>query len=306
VGISPSATAAYLLEHHNDEALSYLRGTLRDDATGIVPALSPIDLFEIAWALNILITADAITPDDPQVYRLTEMLWSQWSNKTGISMSTSFTPDDVDDTAAVYSVLRWAGYPVRIDAIAHYETEVFFVCYPHETNHSISAHLRILLALKNDNTNHPDRERWVTKILTALHKFKDNGTFWRDKWHVSPYYVNAMALMALHDLDENHQPLVYSRLTWMLKTQLDDGGWGVFDVSTPEETAYCVQALIWWDRHVSRIDPEVIRRGASFLLANQQRTNYVPLWIGKALYTPRHIVRASIASAVYSYVQWEQ
>lgn len=141
-------------------------------------------------------------------------------------------------------------------------------------------------------------ETWVQKIVTALKRFDENGSFWSDKWHTSPYYVSNVAIHALRGVDDN---LASSRLKWILKTQNDDGGWGYLGDSTPEETAYALESLLTWNSTVERIDPSIMDEAARFLTDHLHDTTYVPLWISKGLYTPHNIVRAAILSVLYQY-----
>lgn len=303
VGVSPSATAGYLLAQRDPLALAYLKETIACDGTGATPALDPIDLFDIAWSIIHLRSAGLITPTDPEIARVLAFMWEIWLRDTarpgGVSYSSYFGVPDVDVTAACFNVLRWAGYPVDPDVFSYYEVETHFICYPGETNPSLSAHVRLLTAIRLCE-DHPRYAIWVDKILDALRRYDDNGSFWWDKWHASPYYVNSTALTALYGLDDT---LVNSRLKWILRTQNDDGGWGYLETSTPEETAYCLSALLHWHRTVEALDESQLDAAAKYLMEHIHDKYYTPLWIGKSLYTPRNPVRSIVLSALYNYIQ---
>jgi halimadienyl-diphosphate synthase len=98
--------------------------------------------------------------------------------------------------------------------------------------------------------------------------------------------------------------LAYPCIKWILKTQRSDGGWGYYDVSTLEETAYCLQALLHWDRTVERVDPAQIDTAAAFLSRNIHEEHLPPLWIGKCLYSPRNVVRSAALAAMHSYLAY--
>lgn len=303
VGVSPSATAGYLLVQHNPLALAYLRETIAQDGSGATPALNPIDLFDIAWSLIHLRTAGAITPDDPEIAPALEFMWEVWcreeSQTMGVSYSSYFGVPDVDVTAACFNVLKWAGYPVSADVFSFYEEDDHFACYPGETNPALSAHVRLLAAIRLCE-DHPRYSIWVEKILGALRIYDENGSFWWDKWHASPYYVNSTALSALYGLNDE---LAHSRLRWILRTQNDDGGWGYLDQSTPEETAYCLSALLQWHRNVEPLDQTRLNAAAKYLFRHAHDERYTPLWIGKSLYTPRNPVKSAVLGALYNYIQ---
>jgi len=296
---SPAATAAYLLMQRRDDALAYLQSIMEPDGSGAVPTFSPIDIFDVIWPLNHLHLAGAIEADDPDARLALERTWRFWSPETGIGTSTFFSVPDMDDTAACFAALKRAGFPVSADVFRYYELDDHFCCYHGETNPALSAHVRLLAALRLCE-DHPYYQRWIDKVVNVLRHFDENGSFWWDKWHSSPYYVNGAAIQALHGVADD---LMGSRFRWILRTQNDDGGWGYLGESTPEETAYCLEALLYWDRHVARVEPSVLDAAARYLAQHLNDRYYVPLWIGKCLYTPRNPVRAAILSALFSYSQ---
>ena len=300
VHISPSATAGYLLLRDDKMALSYLDSVMQNDSSGIFPALSPIDTFEIAWALNYLHRNGAVQPDNVEVRRALHVLNTAWSQENGLTYSSFVSLGDIDDTAAAYATLNWGKYKVSHSVFSFYETDSHFCCFPGETDPSISAHVRLLIALRIFAAD-AQCQRWIDKTLYALQEFDATGSFWADKWHSSPYYVTSAALYALQGIADD---LAQSRLKWILRTQNDDGGWGYLGVSTPEETAYCLEALLFWDRTVERIDQTILDASANYLSLHLNDKYYAPLWIGKSLYTPYNVVKAVILSALFSYYTW--
>jgi halimadienyl-diphosphate synthase len=88
---------------------------------------------------------------------------------------------------------------------------------------------------------------------------------------------------------------------WLIRTQRPDGSWGFSEQSTAEETAYCLQALLFWDKNVDHIDAGVLDFGVQYLLEHFQDQTHPPLWIGKSLYTPVQVVNSAILSVLYAY-----
>jgi hypothetical protein len=296
VASSPAATAAYLFRQRDEGALQYLQSI--KEADGSIPALAPIDIFEIVWSLNHLFALDIVQPDD--VRHVLDYLWEHWSPVTGLHYSTYFRVPDLDITSASFILLRWAGYPVEGDVFEYFEMEDHFCTYRQESNPSPAAHLRLLMALQCC-PEHPKQPAWVQKALTAIQRYDENGSYWWDKWHASPYYVSDLAIRALYQLVPD---LAASRLNWILKTQNDDGGWGYLDHSTAEETAYCLEGLLLWHSAVAPVDTAVLEAGIKFLRSQAGNTNYVPLWISKGLYTPHNIVKSAILSSLYHAREW--
>ena len=105
-----------------------------------------------------------------------------------------------------FTVLKWAGYPVSADTFEFYESEEHFRCYQEETNPALSAHVRLLAALRVCKTI-PGIRTGSTRSSTPLHRFDENGSYWWDKWHSSPYYVSGASLGALRDIDDHARSL---------------------------------------------------------------------------------------------------
>ncbi len=305
VGVSPAATAATMLslKWASPESLDYLRGAVRQQGDGGVPFVTPMDIFETSWALNHFRLSGVVSPDHPDVRRSLEWLWQNWSAQRGVGFSSYFSVPDLDDTAVTFSVLRWGGYPVDADVFAPFEQETHFECWPGEADPSLSVHIRTLAAL-HMQPDHPRAAEWSHKIRTVLgsHDLDGNGYFWFDKWHISPYYLTSTTIWSLSGVMNDLLP---SRLNWILKTQQADGGWGYYQRSTAEETAYCLSALLFWDRYIERVDSTCIEAAASYLIEHMDDTNFPALWIGKCLYMPRSVVQAAILSALHSYALYK-
>jgi halimadienyl-diphosphate synthase len=292
VGCSPASTVSTLLDSRTyaQRSLEYLRDLMESQDDKGIPTVDRIDIFEAAWTLNNLRHLDWISPQHPDVRPILEFLWEEWSDTKGVGHSRYFNVADLDDTAAAFSVLRWGGYPASANAFARFETETHFKCYDGELDMSMSAQVRALSALQFAK-DHPKYEAWSEKLEKILRIADLHGSLWFDKWHASPYYLAASGIWLLHGVADD---LVQSPLNWLMKTQNADGGWGFFQSSTIEETSYALQALLYWDKQVGKLDKSVILAGGKFLESALKKQELVPMWIGKALYTPFRVVRSSI------------
>lgn len=300
VGASPAATAAYLLHsrHNDDKMLNYLSDLVVRQGDGGSPDMNPVDIFEISWVLNQLRITGAITPDQPVVRQHLDFLWKNWSQETGISFSEYFPVPDLDDTAVVFSLLCWGGYPVDAGVFKAYEGDKHFYCYPGEANPSLSVNIRTLGALQMAAPT-SQVEQWIDKISSMLRRYDLDHHLWFDKWHISPYYLTGAAICYTHNVIDD---LLRSRLKWIIKTQMADGGWGYYKRSTIEETAYCLQALLYADQHLQRIDPATLDAAANYIQRGLVSGQRLPaLYIGKCLYMPVHVVNSAIYGALYSY-----
>jgi len=288
VAMSPSATA-YLLtkDSGNAKARRYIDQMARvyDDKA---PQVFSFDTFETSWCLwNLLLgESDAIYQTE-QVAGHIQDLEKALDHKNGAGFDSEYSVLDADETAIVFRVLRQAGLEPDVDCIRQFERDDYFVCYLAERNPSTSANIHVLEALKGID------EIDKTKIVDWLRSEQRDGGYWKDKWHASPYYATGHAVIALIGTDDE---LAKSAVEWVLSTQRPDGGWGYYDDSTAEETAYCLQALCIYARDVEPIDPSVFVRGRKRLL--ECMTEMPALWIGKCLYTPVKVVESVICSAL--------
>ncbi|HEY4690528.1 MAG TPA: hypothetical protein VIK33_14540 [Anaerolineae bacterium] len=297
IASSPSATAYYLLKDpDNLLARDYLIGVLSRHG-GAAPAVDPIDVFEPAW---LLFHAALVWPDSSEVASAIRphvaALAEEFERKHGAGYNSYFAVPDLDGTSMVFRVLAWAGLNPDPATLAQFETDDHFRCFPYERNPSISAHMHLLDAL-HAAPRFADRDRMIRKVRGFLERSRTLQTFWFDKWHASPYYTTAHAVIALRETCCLADDAVY----WMVNTQNADGSWGYYETPTAEETAYCVQALSAYLRYGTTVDvEETIQRGVDYLIrsAERERVSYTPLWIGKSLYTPRRVVHAAVLSAL--------
>lgn len=303
IAASPSATAYYLTKAPEQTASwEFLEKIVRRDDGG-VPAVAPIDMFEPAWVLYNILTA---YPEPAEVLATAQLqiqhLRASWKGGEGSAMNSLLFSPDLDCSSVVFRVLSQIGMLMDPRVFLRYEEQDHFWCYPYERDPSISAHVHLLEALHVVGTGLAERERLQQKALGFLDKARTLQTFWFDKWHASPYYTTAHAVMALgHDADNS--ALVADALYWIANTQNPDGSWGHYQVGTAEETAYCLQALLAYRRDGGKVDRGLVERAAAYLIDSVERKtlDYRPLWIGKSLYTPTYVVHSAVLSALAMY-----
>lgn len=293
VGNSPAATAYFVahVKKGDPEALRYICSIKK----GGIPFAYPFDVFERAWVIWNLSLSNAFSHDE-QVQNLLqvhlEFLKSGWKPGQGIGFSRTYTPCDADDTAITLEILnRYMGFNDEL-ALQAFEGPNYFYCYPFESNPSISANIHVLCALKQlgYEASHPS----VKKTLGFLRSTQRPEGFWNDKWHLSPYYSTAHMIIAASSYDHD---LCEPAVNWIIRTQQSNGAWGAFNSPTAEETAYCIQALMFWYFQYGTISKECIYRALEWLRQNYEKP-FPSLWIGKALYCPKFVVKSSILSAM--------
>ena len=291
VSFSPSATAYFALyiRHRDPAALEYLH---RVTVNGAAPNVAPFDIFEAAWTLwNLSLVNDL----DEDLLRLCrphlDFLEASWLPGAGAGFSADYAAKDADGTSMVYKVLTHFGRSVDLDALLHYEEETYFRCFTLEANPSVSANIHILNALRaaQSGQHHPS----VQKVLTFLLHARTDSGFWFDKWHASPYYATAHAVIACAGYSDY---VAQDAVKWILATQNKNGSWGYY-MPTAEETAYCLQALTVWEHQNGQVPDHTLKRAAAWL-RDHTMPPYPPLWIGKCLYCPEMVILSAILSAL--------
>ncbi len=294
VGVSPSASAyfATYIKKGDGAALNYLRNTLKPD--GGLPNVAPFDVFEIGWALwNLSLIPGLVGARQVQskLKPHLEFLSNAWQPKSGVGFAAGYTVKDSDDTGLVYETLLRYGIEKDLASVLLYEEKDHFRCFDLEANPSISANIHVLSALKQAGLSAKNSS--VQKIIQFLRKSRGENPFWLDKWHSSPYYATAHAVIACAGLAND---VVAESVQWLLRSQNSNGSWGIY-LATAEETAYAMQALWVWNEQVARIPKPVFKNGARWL-KEHLNTPYPPLWIGKCLYSPNLVIRSAIICAL--------
>lgn len=290
VGVSPSATAyfATYIKRGDPASLAYLRNIMKPD--GGMPNVAPFDVFEIAWTLWNLSFIPGLKQNgklQPHV----NFLSSAWQPKRGVGFAAGYSVKDSDDTGLAYDTLMRFGCEKDLASVLLYEEKDHFRCFDLEANPSISANIHVLGALGQAGLD--QRNSSIQKVIRFLHKARGQNPYWVDKWHSSPYYATAHAMIACAGLARE---IMEDAVRWMLATQNREGSWGVY-LPTAEETAYAIQALWFWNEHVARIPKTAIKAGARWLKEHLDDP-YPPLWIGKCLYSPSLVIRSAVISAL--------
>ena len=219
-------------------------------------------------------------------------LEKNWVKGQGVSFTENSALFDSDDTSVTYCVLNHFGRSVDIQSVLSYEENDHFRCYQYEINPSIGVNVHSLKTLQM--LGYPKEHETVQKILRFLRNTRQQESYWFDKWHVSPYYITSHVIISCLDYDKK---LAGKSINWILKTQKVDGSWGFYNSPTAEETAYCLQALILWERAGNKLPKGRVEKGASWL-KNNANPPYPWLWIGKTLYYPELIIKSVILTTL--------
>ena len=306
LGNSPSATAFYLLackrqgQTPNPAAWSYLERVLsRYDPTSY---LHPFRNFEILWVLNNFMVNGGYELNHAWLTtNLLEKLEKDVERR-GVSLDDEFGIPDADCTSVAYYLLGLSGRYPDPTSLTQYEVpgEKYFRTYHFERNVSVSTNIHALDALRL-MPQYPGRDEVVENVTRMLLRRRRFNLFWTDKWHASPYYATAYALLTLVDGNAEIRRICKDSIDWFSHSQRMDGSWGFFNKGSMEETAYAMLALQKaYDYGMVRED--ILHRGAAYLVSMLEKinpqTDYEELWLGKCLYAPYDIVHSAILAAL--------
>lgn len=295
---SPSATAFVYMHTRNRHSLDYLNRIL--EKYGYIPVGHPLDIFEIAWCLKIISKLELRTCFEPAYESKLKILKKHWSDTRGISWSSAFDLPDLDDTSVVYSLLSSGGQGPGPAVFRNFYKDNNLFCFPGELDSSPTHLFHFLHGYNGDDTIMVNTA-W--QQLTGL--LNDE---WRDKWHLSPYYLTSLAV---EPLLQRHYPDALNMIHFILNSQHADGGWGA-GRSDPEETGWACITLMICLSHLAPNEHGYMKKclgeGVRFLAAGRAsgQNTLSNLWIEKCLYVPYNIVNTLINAVILKFYITEE
>jgi halimadienyl-diphosphate synthase len=299
VGNSPSATAFFLSHTKDVNAFNYLKMITSLTGDNSVMTVYPIEVFEYGWIMYNLMLAGLHFRKYSEICDFLV----KYMGQSGVGPSAQSPLADVDDTAVVCKALYEMQYPIDFQVFDAYDSGDYFFTFNFELDPSVSANVHVLDFIRNC-FEFPCREDVIERLIRFLKRKQYPLGFWTDKWHISPYYPTSHAVFALCNIDNS---LVERAVSWILDTQNENGMWGD-NGGTLEETAYAVQALLYYHQKVDHIDIENVSRPLTHFdsIFSAQKSMLPELWIGKVLYCPTNVVLSSTisASVMYNTAAW--
>ncbi|KAL8992649.1 MAG: hypothetical protein Q9169_006938 [Polycauliona sp. 2 TL-2023] len=314
---SPSSTAAYLMniKTWDTEAEAYLRRSVRYKG---VPDLYPTNLFEISWALKILL--DDFPRHILMGHELNQIMdflenvletqhglvgWSvqQPLFKADYTMLAPGTIDDADDTSSIIYILNDLGRDVAPQTMLdRFEGPDRFRSYAVETTPSLTVNANVLKCLLHV-ANPAQYTSQIVKATTYIINLWWQGQI-ADKWTLTPQYtlmlLSQSLTMLLHRWEQDLLPafpealitqkiipVVFGTAMEVLQSQHSDGSWGFH---SRESTAYAILALVATAplnlcQCLTRQTHIAISSGRAFLLQHVQDWKKPDLvWTNKVVY----------------------
>lgn len=292
IGNSPAATAYFAtqLRPGDEMAIEYLHFASNKD--GGTCNLYPIDVMERNWVLWNLALVNEWDQDTLNLLQPhLDYLCKAWKPTKGLAFSRDYSVPDGLNTIMAYGLLDTFHYEIDPESMENFKADDHYRCYQLESYPSTEVNIQALLTLrkKGHPIEHPD----VQRVLTYLDHARGKNHYWTDRWHCSPYFSTSHLVIACAGYQDN---LAREAVDWILTTQNPDGSWGIFGPNA-EETAYCLQALVCWERESGTHTGNVVQHGARWLKENINAHTH-PLWVGKGLFRPDTIVRAALFSAL--------
>jgi halimadienyl-diphosphate synthase len=293
VATSPAATAFFLTYKKDTKAFLYLKEVLSLTGDGSVMTIYPTEVFEHSWAMYNLMLAGLYFEKYTEICDF----FLNHLRSSGLGWSAESPITDADDTAVVLRALHIMQHPVDFQVFDTYDTGDYYLTFNSELDPSVSTNIH-MLDLVRSCSEFPEREEVIESLVRFLRKRMNSGGFWIDKWHISPYYPTSHVILALCHIDQH---LAEKAVSWILDTQHENGLWGE-DGGTLEETAYAVQALMYYHQSCEHIDTGNMVRAVSALTCENSASllvNPANLWIGKILYASGSVLLSSIVSAQF-------
>jgi halimadienyl-diphosphate synthase len=297
---SPAATAFCEVAGAGSAAGRAYLSSILEYYRGAAPTFAPFELYEIAWALLHLDLAEDLAQINQIVQPVIKKIQADWGPE-GIGITEEF-PVDLDNTAVAYMLLSRLGNAPDPAVFEAYEEEDHFRCYRFERNISLDVHIHLVMALRQ-TPDFPRRDDMLLKAVNVLSRYLQSD-FITDKWHVSPYYSTAHAVIALNGLADH---LIEDQIYWLCHTQQEDGRWTFypnFPRAAVEETALALLALLSVQKQNGSIPHDIIKRGMDYLTAHYHQHQDLPaLWVAKTVNHPFHITCSIFLATFALYAQ---
>lgn len=279
---SVSSSVYYYLKTLDNSALEYINSTIQKYR--YAPVNSPMDIFEINWSIEILLKLGLETFFEEGIASLSRVLENNWTNK-GISWASTFTLPDLDDTAVTFYLLKKLHSPLVDDVDDSFFDSFMndhgkYQCFPGELDSSPTHLLHLLQAVCITPVKTHKYQKLYEETRDKLVSLR-----WKDKWHLSPYYVYAIAYEVTQTFDPRLANWIISEIK---NTQNADGGWG--KSSNLEETAWACFTLLCSPGGDDGTENRHLSAGIEYIKHCYEEVDSFQ-WIDKCLYSPRAVVR---------------
>ncbi|CAL5066376.1 unnamed protein product [Urochloa decumbens] len=134
---SPAPTAYALMQTKDKKCLQFLEELVNNYNSG-VPFTYPIDIFERLWVVDRLERLGISRYFRSEILGCLDHVYRQLTPE-GLPATRGCPVNDIDDTAMGFRLMRLYGYDVSAGVFEHFEKGDEFVCYPGQSNKSVTA-----------------------------------------------------------------------------------------------------------------------------------------------------------------------
>lgn len=302
LGASPSATTV-LLKHPltntgaRRNAFRFIQGSILPDHS--VVHFKDYTYMNIVYSLYPLFKA-GFQIGSGTVF-LTNRILSGWTDY-GLSFGKAFKVPDADDTSVALVDLHYMGIPdvtKYAEVLKYYEAEDHYKTYPGELGQSMLNNLHVLdFLLIMDTEESVEKAARVHKFIEE--KLRENP-HQLGKYHSSlAFQMGSMLLSMFPQLSHYTQPYII-KLEVMLKNFIE---YPETHYMHDEEIAAAIFGLLHANHHGMDINCDLVRRAFEILRVRTnggQKPDYAPLWMSKVAYSPHHLIRSNVISALMYY-----
>lgn len=181
---SPAPTAYALMQTGDPKCFEFL-DRLVGKFNGSVPFVYPIEIFERLWVVDRLERLGISRYFKSEIEDYLDYIYRNWTDE-GLSFTKGCPVKDIDDTAMGFRLLRLHGYPVSPCAFKRFENDGQFVCYPRQSNQSVSAMYNLYRAA--DQASFPGDDHVLGRARSYSRAFlreRRASDQLNDKWIIS-------------------------------------------------------------------------------------------------------------------------
>ncbi|KAJ1279657.1 hypothetical protein BS78_04G170900 [Paspalum vaginatum] len=179
---SPAPTAYALMETGDRKCLEFLTRVTKK-FNGGVPFTYPLDIFERLWAVDRLERLGISRYFTNEIEECLDYAFRHWTQE-GLPATRDSLLNDIDDTAMGFRLLRLHGYRVDPCVFKHFEKDGEFVCYPMQSNQSVTATYNLYRASQVAFPGEKMLEKANIYCRAFLDKRRASGRL-KDKWVIA-------------------------------------------------------------------------------------------------------------------------
>ncbi|TVU29579.1 hypothetical protein EJB05_21153, partial [Eragrostis curvula] len=181
--MSSPAPTAYALMQTGDKMCFQFLDKIVHKFNGGVPFTYPVDIFERLWVVDRLERLGISRYFTSEIAECLDYAYRHWTQE-GLPATRDCPLNDIDDTAMGFRLLRLHGYRVSPGVFKNFERDGEFVCYPGQSNQSVTATHNLYRAAQVAFPGEDELQRANTYSRAFLKERRASGKL-KDKWVIA-------------------------------------------------------------------------------------------------------------------------